>query len=160
MGLLPEVSCNTLLYSFFLKNIFEIETRESVRKKQDTYIEGGYVQADLKYYQPKAIAPHRIDFREDQIEAFEKCLALLKDHHIPVLLVYAPVSNSLYQSITNTAGIDSLFQSYGYYLNFNERMDVTDSLDFKDDDHLNQIGVNRFNEILIQYLQTENLSDN
>lgn len=53
--------------------------------------------------------------------------------------------------------MDSLFQSYGKYYNFNEFIQMDDSLHFYDVDHLNQGGVNIFNEKLLDILRKDSI---
>lgn len=59
----------------------------------------------------------------------------------------------MYNSYTNNNYVDSFMKSYGLpYYNFNELMQLDDSLDFNDAHQLNQNGVNKFNTKLNEIL--------
>lgn len=70
--------------------------------------------------------------------------------HIKLILVQAPVTNSYYKSIKNNQQLDAFFTSIAEYYNFNKIMKLSDTLDFYDSNHLNQIGVEKFNKELIK----------
>lgn len=142
---------NTLIYAYFV-NILNLNKKfvEPIIKDDDTYISGGFVEKKIKYYKYENIS--KIDvwkLNKKQIEKFEENIALLKQKKIKIILVYAPITKALYNSFTNNIYIDSLMNSYGLpYYNFNQMIQLDDSLDFNDSHHLNQNGVNKFNSKL------------
>lgn len=142
---------NTLIYAYFV-NILNLNKKfvEPIIKDDDTYISGGFVEKKIKYYKYENIS--KIDvwkLNKKQIEKFEENIALLEQKKIKIILVYAPITKALYNSFTNNIYIDSLMNSYGLpYYNFNQLMQLDDSLDFNDAHHLNQNGVNKFNSKL------------
>ena len=62
-------------------------------------------------------------------------------------MIQAPITKKKYKSFLNNKEVDSIFNSKGKYFNFNELLKLNDSL-FVDDNHLNQYGVDLFNEKL------------
>jgi hypothetical protein len=122
-------------------------------KGPDTYIPGGYVEVELAHYQPHRDTTFRKWVLMDkQVRAFRRNLNLLKASGTQVFLVQAPITQVLFNSYTNNANFDSIMQTHGQYYNFNDLMEVNDSLHFYDRHHLNQLGVEAFNENLIDLL--------
>ena len=90
-----------------------------------------------------------VNSREDQLKAFNRVLKKLDQSKINYILVQAPITKAKYSSILNNAYFDSLMQTKGKYYNFNEIIKLDDSLHFYDSHHLNQDGVDIFNENFI-----------
>ena len=126
---------------------------EDIRKNhKDTYVAGGYVQRDLKFYKNTTHPSATWKLKKEQLQAFENGVTMLKKRKIPFQLVQAPVTKAYYQSYINNAEFDSLMTTYGTYTNFNEISILDDSLHFFDEHHLNQNGVEVFNEDLLRVL--------
>ena len=151
---------NTLIYAFYCNSFKSAEEYiEPLVKGRDTYLPGGYVEKELKHYQGKAteeenkwiIYPH-------QKVAFEEMLALLKESNIPFYLVQSPITSTNYAAYQNNEALDSLYNAYGNYINFNGLIALSDSLHFFDHHHLNKLGVEKFNLALIQHLNLDNRS--
>lgn len=145
---------NTLIYGLYAdftnKNA---DLTEDIRKNdKDTYVAGGYVQRDLKFYKNTTHPSATWELKKEQLQAFENCVAMLKKRNIPFQLVQAPVTKAYYQSYTNNAEFDSLMATYGEYTNFNKISVLNDSLHFFDEHHLNQHGVEVFNEDVLNEL--------
>jgi hypothetical protein len=147
---------NTLIYAGFA-DLFNLNKKfvEPVKNREDTYISGGFVENELKHYKYKKLPKKNVwKFNKKQIENFQENIALLKNKNINIVLVYAPITNSLYNSYTNNSYVDSVMNCYNLpYYNFNELMQLDDSLDFIDAHHLNQTGVNKFNSKLNEILK-------
>jgi hypothetical protein len=144
---------NTLIYGYFADFLNLNENFvEPIKKGDDIYISGGYVEKEVKYYKHQITKEkNEWKFNPKQIKKFEENISLIKRKNINLILVYAPFTKSLYNSYTNNNYVDSLMESYGLpYYNFNELMLLDDSIDFYDPSHLNQIGVNKFNKKLIE----------
>jgi hypothetical protein len=150
------ITYNTLLYGttrdlFNLNRSFE----EPARKGDDTYIPGGYVQKDMAYFSPGANQVDvMITIDHDQFSIFEEIMEMARKREIDVILVYTPITTSLYSGYLNNAFLDSLMHSYSEYYNFNEILNLNDTLHFYDSDHLNQSGVDVFNNKLIEILNS------
>lgn len=121
------------------------------RVMEDTYIEGGYVEKELRYNDNSSqIYSSKWNLRQDQINEFEKNINILKNHKIPYLLIRLPLTNLNYNSKENNSYVDSLFSSKGQFVNFQDKIELSDSLDFIDKTHLNQNGVKKFNRNFIK----------
>lgn len=146
---------NTLLFSIYRDKIWhKYNQREQVKKGVDTYVPGGYVEREMVFFRHEVPSlPIEKVFKTKQIRAFQESLALLQRRHIKVVLVQAPVTRALYKSFSNAKEFDSLMQTRGEYYNFNNLLQLDDSLHFYDAHHLNQYGVSLFNRELIKRLQ-------
>jgi len=145
---------NTFIYAAY-RQLFDLDVdfRELISKDNDTYISGGYVEKQIKHYQAELEEEKHWVMEGQQVRNFECLLKLLIERKIPVLLVQSPITKSRYDSFQNNQELDQIFNSYGNYLNFNNLMNLDDSLDFYDAHHLNQIGVRKFNALLIEELK-------
>jgi len=145
---------NTLIYGLYADFIGKNEGLvEDPQKNEDTYIAGGYVQRYLKFYQPTTHETATWELKKEQLTAFENSLKIIKNQDISYILVQAPVTQAYYNSYTNNAEFDSLMATYGRYINFNEISTLTDTLHFSDEHHLNQNGVEVFNQDMLKKLE-------
>lgn len=146
---------NTLLYAGFVQ-FFDLNKgfTEPAKKKKDTYISGGYVENEMSYFKFDNYSENKWELKDEQMSIFNECLELLKSKNIKTILVFAPITPRLYNSYSNNDFVDSTYNSYnvGYY-NFNKLMQLNDSLDFYDSQHLNQNGVEKFNKKLSETLK-------
>lgn len=146
---------NTLIYAGFA-DIFGVNKNfvEPTKKGNDSYINGGFVEKEIGYYKYADQTKKEWKFKERQLKEFNDCLYLLKKKNVKTILVYVPITTRLYNSYTNNNYVDSIFNSYNLeYYNFNKLIQLDDSLNFSDDSHLNQNGVNKFNKKLIETLK-------
>lgn len=139
---------NTALYTAYRRLLYQdIEKlKEGVQKNNDTYIPGGFVEIKLFHYKKEHFSPTKWNARPKQMEAFEKILEMFDNRGIPFVLIQAPVTTDLYNSYKNNSEFDSVMQKYGDYYNFNERLELNDSLYFFDFHHLNKYGIEIFNK--------------
>lgn len=146
---------NTLIYGFF-RDCFKLNNSffENEIKDKDKYISGGFIERKIEYYRYNRIdANKNWQINDNQIKAFNKNIQFIKSYGIKPILIFAPITKGLYNSYKNNAYIDSLMRSYELpYYNFNEIIQLDDSLDFYDAHHLNQNGVNKFNSKLKEIL--------
>lgn len=143
---------NTLLLSC-LEQILGLEIKDNIVRKHERYIPGGYLERNLKYFDRTPRPKQALSYDEEQFQWFEKNLQLLKARNIEYILVQAPYPKVTYNAFTNLEAFDLRMKAYGEYYNFNEAMDLDDSLNYMDDSHLNQNGVNAFNKQLIDTLK-------
>ncbi len=148
---------NTMLYGLYrqlrgVKNVF----KEEIVKNEDLYVAGGYVEREISYYPtPKNKIKHdEYKLNKQQVKTFKNILQTLSSKKIKYILVQAPITKSLYNSYPNNNQIDSIFNSWGTYYNFNKILNLKDSL-FYDSHHLNQNGVKEFNHAFIDLLQKD-----
>lgn len=148
---------NTLLLSA-CEQMLGIKTRKPKEPNSEKYVAGGYVQGKVKFFTGSPKMKKALPFDPEQFEAFENNINELKKRNIDYILVQAPYPKATYDSFTNLEGFDKKMNSYGKYYNFNECMNLSDSLHFADDSHLNQNGVNAFNKLLLDSLNLKTLS--
>lgn len=149
------ITYNSLIYAT-IKNAFDSKVTfvEPRIKNNDKYVSGGYVEKDMNYKQSLEVqATKKIYLKKEQIELFEECLNFLKSEETNIILVYAPISKTLYSSYENSDMFDSTMERYSEYINFNKILSLNDSIHFYDLDHMNQKGVEIFNKKLIQILK-------
>lgn len=144
---------NTLVYAF-MNDLFGFNKSfsESAVKGSDKYVPGGYVEKEIGFYQPSELEKKEISILDYQLENFSEIVQLVENKNIELILVYAPIPKVNYDSYVHTGYFDSLMSRYSEYYNFNEIISLDDSLHFQDSHHLNQNGVNLFNEKLIEIL--------
>ena len=147
---------NSFLFANYRK-LFNLNKHytEPVKTEADRYIKGGYVERKMDYYVPSPVAEETIHFNEQQLEALGHCMQEMQRKNIEVVLVFAPITNHLYRSYTNTEDFDSIMKGFGRYYNFNQLVSLSDSLHFYDSNHLNQKGVQQFNQELFEVLGLE-----
>ena len=148
---------NTLLYNY-MKNFLhpEISRTESLKTDYDTYISGGFVERKMEYFKHLSYQDNEWIYNQKQFVLFEKILEQIKNENIPIVLIYAPVTPFLYKSYTDQKEFDEKMSGYGDYYNFNEIIHLDDSLYFYDSHHMNQRGVEIFNEKLIEVVLIRN----
>ncbi|MCG8411488.1 MAG: hypothetical protein MI739_09410 [Bacteroidales bacterium] len=144
---------NTFLYALF-RDIFNLNNSYSEPKTRgnDTYISGGFVEKEISYFKPTPFEKETIEINKSQLKSFSKIVSLIKKNKIDLILVYAPIPPSNYKRFTNNEYFDNTMESYSEYYNFNKLMSLNDSLHFFDAHHLNQKGVELFNNKLIKIL--------
>lgn len=115
------------------------------------YVSGGYVESDMACYSPAPIDSTAIVPLPSQLAALGRCLAMLRDRGIPVLLLEVPDTRVLMNSYSNLNDFHSLMGSYGdFYFKTLDCLD--DSLHFYDSGHLNQCGVDLYGSWLCDSL--------
>lgn len=146
---------NTSVYTIY-RQLFGLDDNfiEQKEKDGDLYIEGGYVEKLVTHGKESNLEsePRNIKFLAHQLKSFLAIVEFLKKKNVDLILVQAPVTSSYYKTIKNNKEIDSLYNSHGTYYNFNKLMKLSDSLDFYDSNHLNQKGVEKFNEEFLKIL--------
>lgn len=149
---------NVKLYNTFFYQILSdplhkrLELDQPKHIDDDTYINGGYVEKEISYFKYINHPKQEWKFNDEQYKNFEETLEFIKKRNIEVVLVFAPITSMLYRSYTNNAIFDSKMKEYGNYYNYNEILTVNDSLHFIDEHHLNQTGVEFFNNKLLNDL--------
>lgn len=145
---------NALIYSY-LRQIIGLHNDyvESDKKNKDQYIPGGFVEMEMKYYQPENPPEYPIQINHAQKRAFENNLKRLKEKDIQIFLVYAPTTKKQYESYRQREEFEQWIATKGRYLDFNRILNLEDTQHFADSEHLNRSGVGIFNLKLMDYLQ-------
>ena len=107
------------------------------------YIPGGYVEYVGNQYNPTLEYSIDIKLSNRQINATKRIVGLLTEKGIPYLLVEAPGTEALLHLYRNHDAFAAAMQELGPYVA--PRPQLTDSLHFYDEDHLNSAGVALFN---------------
>ena len=144
---------NTMLYAGY-RECFGLNKKlnELYRKGDDTYVSGGYVEKDSVQYLAHKFNPDEWHFVADQFKAFERTLQMMRKKDIPFVLVQTPTVKPLREAYPNNDVFDKMMQEYGPYYNFNKIIHLNDSLHFYDPFHMNQEGVELFDNAFIQQL--------
>lgn len=151
-------SINSAIYGSF-RELFNLNADfvEDSVQGEDKYVKGGYVETE---YQKNPLRNEKTkpwEINPTQIKYLKNNIEFLKEKNIPFVLVQAPITQKLYQSKTNNEEIDQLLAKLGPYKNFQGILELNDTLDFYDSNHLNQQAVEKFNEIFIDYIKNQNL---
>ena len=144
---------NTLIYCF-TRDLLGLDNSFSVPKiiGNEKYISGGYVEKELSFYKASEFEKKEISLRDYQLVSFLEIVKMIKNKNIELIFVYAPIPKVNYQRYSNNHYFDSVMSTYSKFYNFNEIIDLNDSLHFFDSHHLNQNGVKIFNNKLIELL--------
>jgi hypothetical protein len=145
---------NTLIYAIY-NDLFSLDRdfSENRIKGSDTYIEGGYVEKTPNFNKKENDYEPRVwNLRQYQLSAFEDILSTLRENDIEVILIQAPITSNRYNAYQNNAEINEYFSQFGNYFNFNEMIILSDHDHFYDDHHMNQAGVQIFNQEVLTTL--------
>ncbi len=149
---------NTLIYSIYREFVHHDKAgfSENTKRKNDTYIDGGFVEIKLFHYKPEKFVNKKWIYNEELFESFEKIIPEFKKRDIELILVQSPVTTDLYGSYENNVDFDKEMIKYGKYYNFNEILKLNDTVHFFDFHHLNKNGIEIFNKRIINILTQEN----
>jgi len=151
---------NALIYGLY-RNLFDLDAdfAERLRRGVDHYIPGGYLQKKISYYEKKDWTQKRKSWRKrpNQVEAFERNLAMIRARGSRVILLQAPWPKREYQRLRRRLEFDEFMRSYGEYYNFAQTMKLDNRRHFYDEGHMNQAGVNLFNQELLRQFCPERI---
>ena len=147
---------NSLVYGYY-REIFNRNKNFSENKiiDKDSYIPGGFVEREMSFNNIPAedgIKTTEWIPVKYQEKAFERILKLVNERGIKLILVQSPVTKAEYENYNNNDKIDLYFSAKARYYNFNGLLNLSDSSDFYNNDHLNQNGVSIFNKSLFDIL--------
>lgn len=141
---------NTWIYALIRENLSMDKSFVEPRyKDDDTYIPGGYVEKKLAFFKKIKYKDQKWVFKQKQFKAFNDAVSFIKKRGIKLILVNPPITKSLYKSYENNHTFDSIMATSGNYYDFNGKVALDDSLNFYDQVHLNQLGVEKFDSLLI-----------
>jgi len=148
---------NTLIYSLYRDMVFDEKEvfLENIKRNNDTYISGGYVENELAFFGYKNYNKKKWEFNNKQFKSFRDIIEILNRREINYILIQAPITSALYSSYLNNNEFDNKISKLGKYFNFNVLIQLDDSLHFYDDDHLNKNGVKKFNTDVIKLVEKE-----
>lgn len=151
----------TTIFGFY-RQIFNRDKNfvEPTTIKEDTYISGGYVEKKLEYYNPppesmKKENPKKTVYIDYQVVAFQNAVSLIRKRGARLILVNPPLTKSRYSFDEDYI---QLMCNYAPYIDFNLLIQLDEEKCFYDDNHLNQNGVEIFNEKLIQLFKLDHFN--
>jgi len=150
---------NALIYGLFHQAIHPFpQTRESARRGHDVYVPGGYVEREMATFEETEAQQNTKVWaqRNDQMKAFAENISLIRESGIPLLLIQAPWPKCQVARYPERDAFDRQMETYGLYMNFIPLVELDDHLHFYDAHHLNQTGVELFNQEILRRLFPEN----
>ncbi len=149
---------NTLIYDYFKDKIIGKKNYQTkVIRNDATYISGGYVEHKLSYFKKIQYKDQEWNYSKLQFSIFDEIITFLKSNRINYVIVQSPITPKLYFSHQNNDFFDHFMKKRGQYFNFNQIISLDDSLHFVDAYHLNQDGVEKYNDKLIQVFRQDTL---
>jgi len=143
---------NTLIYSAYMQQfVLDTTYAEPQANRDGAYIKGGYVESYSTYKGTMPADKGIYKIHADQLKAFENIIKMFNERKIPYVLAQAPMTPAKYFEMTNNDAIDTMLANYGRYYNFNKISNIPINC-FRDEHHLNQNGVNIFNDDFIKIL--------
>ncbi|MFV0197364.1 hypothetical protein OBK01_03990 [Empedobacter falsenii] len=142
---------NTLIFSGFRQTFGLNKTfSEKIHQEDDTYISPtGYVETKYRKNIFNKGNNTSWNLKESQKEELIDNVNFIKSKGIDVYIIQAPITKILYNSIDNHQEVDQFLSTLGKYKNYQGLVELNDSTDFFDNNHLNQIGVEKFNQPLV-----------
>lgn len=153
---------NSLIYSAYC-NLLNRNSKINQPKVvgEDTYVSGGFVEKKLKHYTiQETLKGKDFEMKISQLDYFEKIVNIIKNKNIEILFVQAPVTKVKYNSYSSKKHFNSQISKYGYFIDFNNLENFNDSIHFYDNHHMNQLGVELMNKMLIDSLKLFNQLNN
>ena len=143
---------NTLIYALYREILHDDKNNyeEARTKNNDTYVDGGFVEIKLFLYKHENFEKQRWNYNKDQFDSFQNIVNTLNKRSIELILVQAPVTSDLYNSYTNNPEFDNEMRKFGDYYNFNELIQLDDTIHFFDYHHLNKNGIKIFNKEVLE----------
>ncbi len=145
---------STFAFDFFTE-VFGInqDFEEPKYRNYDTYIAGGYVEKDTSFIREQDVgSKFSWTIGSKQWRYFLKIVDLLESKDIDLLMVQSPIDVDYFGMMENMDEVDSIFQSIGDYINFNDHLHLNYGEDLYDRHHLKQSGVKKFNELIISMI--------
>ena len=142
---------NTLIVKF-VYDVLGLNSNlvEPLKKYHDEYVRGGFVQNREKNSGKCENTQKGLQFNELQLESIARIEQLLKAHNTKLIYVSAPITNDFKRGHPEYEMFEAFMKSKSPYYNFSSFELLKDSDHFIDCDHLNQSGVNIFNDSLLR----------
>lgn len=111
----------------------------------------GFLEHELEYYSPQPLDTVAIQPLPRQLDALRRCTSWIQACGIPYILLEVPDTKNLLESYSNLPEFQSLMGGYGKFC-FKPLDSLDDSLHFYNQDHLNQHGVELYDEYICDSL--------
>jgi len=144
---------NTYIYSQ-IHNIFNIIPKDSILKSSsyNTYIGKGYVERKMSFNKNRIYKRNELVYLDSHFNSLEEIDKICKKRGVLPIYVVAPIDKKRYNSFVNLDEFDEKMKKFEIFYDFNILMKMNDTLHFYDSHHLNQNGVELFNQELIKIL--------
>jgi hypothetical protein len=106
----------------------------------------------MAFYDPaQNVDPIEVDttIRVGQLRAFERIVGMIRSRGIELYLVRAPIAQYEVRHNSYDEKTETYYKRFAPFFNFNTILDLSDTLHFYDENHLNQAGVQLYNEAII-----------
>lgn len=135
---------NSSIYNYIFQRINGFQFNRE--KPKYPYIKGGYIETKDQFYKSTNTFKKGKTWKLNpkQLEALDKGVKLFKERNIKFQFIESPYSTEMYSSYTNHDEFVKTIAQRGPYKNYNQILNLTDTLHFYDIDHLNSDGVKIF----------------
>ena len=143
---------NTWLYSLYNQKLchrLDHFVEDSIIEST-AYVPGGYVEINARRFEVKRYPRKNLTIRPEQMEALKACLAMLRERHIPYLLVEVQDAEQLRKTFLNHDWFEEQMRSLGPYRY--KILPMVDTVHFANSNHLYKPGIVMFNDDLIKDL--------
>lgn len=154
---------NSFIYGFYNTLLNRNEAfNEPLFTAEDSYVSGGYVERKMQFFKidTAIVTPNSLEIKAHQRDAYSTILKTINQSNAKLILVQAPITKSKYASYKNMNAFDRWMGLWAPYYNFNNLVNLNDSLHFYDSHHLNQNGVLLFNQKVLEFIPFEKLIKN
>lgn len=149
----PEIHViNSYLFDLTDRNIVKRRINEFSSEKE-RYIFKGFVEMNLFYNKEFNLPARTWRPKSIQLNRFNDIIRFLKSKNIPYILTNAPSLTDA--SYSNKEEFNSLFQHSGNFLNGLNYKNFDSGNDFFDPSHLNQLGVNKWDSIVLEFMNKQ-----
>ena len=148
---------NSAIYTTLDKTIKPSKTLQKA-SGPDRYVAGGFTES-FKRYRSKKTNEKRfnVEVSSIQMNALMRIISNIKSKNLRYVLIQSPVTRMKYELVGNNVEMDNMLSKLGEYHNFNKVLSLNDKY-FYDDHHLNQYGVEIFNEKLLSTIDLNHLA--
>ncbi len=141
---------NTWVYALYKEYFFNaLNDREKLTKKNDQYIPNGYVERKVSFNRVQGDFEQNWVYNDIQWNSFVEIIEMIRKTKSDLIIVHSP-RHSGYKYNNEDKLINYLeSQSIPFY-NYKDLNFINDTLHFYDPSHLNQNGVDLYNQLILQ----------
>ena len=141
---------NTWIFALYKELLFNsLKEEEDLIKGPNRYIPGGFVERKVKNSELNQKLDVKWLYDKGQWKSFDNILNLIKDSNTELIILHSPRQSSISYD-NETKFINFLKKNEIPYYNYMNLNFIKDSIHFYDPSHMNQNGVNLYNEFIIK----------
>lgn len=141
---------NTWVYNNY-KRLIGGKSNKDMEDNLSTYISGGFVERKVTNSTDVLRASHDWKIKSSQWMAFQKVIHKIKRSNAGLILINSPYQSTI--KVQRNNKLEKFFQQQNIeFLDYSHVLELNDTLNFYDPIHLNQKGVDIFNNLLIKEL--------